>query len=103
MQFMVHKARGKTPPRHARENQTTPRGRASLAGKGPLAGKEEAMNRRKVEWPSLRLPPINLWVLAAWREGRRVPQSRRSGGTRTRMRARAELLPIFYARRARCL
>ncbi len=62
------------------------------------------MAASRPSWPELRLPPINLWVLAAWCEARRAPQSQRRRPLGARMlAARAGLLPIFYARRARCL
>ncbi len=55
-------------------------------------------------WPELKLPPINLWVLAAWREAPHTFASRpRTNLSATMFAARASLLPLFYTRRARCL
>ena len=58
------------------------------------------MNGGHVDWPNLRFPPINLWVMPAWRKaavGMRIPSGLRSNASQ-RSRQRKQLMALIKQR-----
>ena len=57
------------------------------------------MNSGHVEWPNLRFPPINLWVMPAWRQaaGMCIPAGLRRHASQC-IRQREQLLALMKQR-----